>query len=100
MRRRPSTMQLLLAANVAALGALAVVELSAPASAQAARPRSTYSAVAGTIPGTDNQAIYVVDETTQEVAAVQWDSQSRQLKGLGFRNLANDSADVSRPRSN
>ncbi|MEY2715267.1 MAG: hypothetical protein RIT24_1610, partial [Planctomycetota bacterium] len=38
MRRRPSTIQLLLAANVAALGALAVVELSAPATAQGVRP--------------------------------------------------------------
>ena len=100
MRRRPSTIQLLLAANVAALGALAVVERSAPATAQVARPRSTYTAVAGAIPGTDNQAIYIVDETTQEVAAVQWDSQTRQLKGLGFRNLSSDSADVARPRSN
>jgi len=100
MRRRPSTIQLLLAANVAALGALAVVELSAPATAQGVRPRSTYTAVAGSIMGTDNQAIYIVDETTQEVAAVQWDTQTRQLKGLGFRNLSSDSADVSRPRSN
>jgi hypothetical protein len=100
MRRRPSTIQLLLAANVAALGALAVVELSAPATAQGVRPRSTYTAVAGSILGTDNQAIYIVDETTQEVAAVQWDTQTRQLKGLGFRNLSSDSADVSRPRSN
>ncbi len=100
MRRRPSTIQLLLAANVAALGALAVVELSAPATAQGVRPRSTYTAVAGSILGTDNQAIYIVDETTQEVTAVQWDSQTRQLKGLGFRNLSSDSADVSRPRSN
>lgn len=100
MRRRPSTIQLLLAANVAALGALAVVELSAPATAQGVRPRSTYTAVAGSILGTDNQAIYIVDETTQEVAAVQWDTQTRQLKGLGFRNLSSDSADVARPRSN
>ena len=100
MRRRPSTIQLLLAANVAALGALAVVELSAPATAQGVRPRINYTAVAGSIMGTDNQAIYIVDETTQEVAAVQWDTQTRQLKGLGFRNLSSDSADVSRPRSN
>ena len=100
MRRRPNPAQLLIAANVVALGALAVVELSAPAEAQAGHARSTYSAVAGNISGTDNQAIYIVDETTQEVAAVQWDQQSRQLKGLGFRNLSNDAADVSRPRSN
>jgi hypothetical protein len=44
--------------------------------------------------------VYVIDETTQEVIAVQWDPQSKQLKGLGFRNLAVDANDVGRPRSN
>ena len=100
MRQRANTTRLLVAANVVALGALAIVELSSSATAQNGRPRSTYTATAGNIGGTDNQAIYVVDETTQEVVAVQWDTQSRQLKGLGFRNLSSDAADVSRPRSN
>lgn len=100
MRKRPSTMQLLIAANFAALGALAVVELSAPASAQATRPRSTYTAVSGRITGSDIHALYVVDETTQEVIAVQWDPQTKQIKGLGFRNISADANDMARPRSN
>lgn len=100
MRRRATPIRLLIAANIAALGALAAVELSSSATAQGARPRSTYTATAGNISGTDNQVVYLVDETTQEVVAVQWDTQSRQLKGLGFRNLSADAADVSRPRSN
>ncbi len=100
MRRRPSSLQLLLAANVAALGALAAVELSAPAGAQASRPRSTYTAASGRINGTETHAVYVVDETTQEVIAVQWDPQTKQMRGLGFRSLAVDAADISRPRSN
>ena len=98
--KRPSRTAGLIAANVVALGALAVVELSAPAHAQAARPRSTYTAAAGRVAGTETHAVYVIDETTQEVIAVQWDPQSKQLKGLGFRNLAVDANDVGRPRSN
>ena len=93
-------MRILLAANIAALGALAVVELSAPALAQAVRARSTYTAAAGRIAGPETHVVYVVDETTQEVLAVQWDPQVKQLKGLGFRSLAVDAADVGRPRSN
>jgi hypothetical protein len=41
-----------------------------------------------------------VDETTQEVIAVQWDPRSRQLQGLGYRNMSTDGADSLRPRSN
>jgi len=99
MKRQHRT-RLLIAANIAALGALGVVELSAPAGAQAARPRSTYTAAAGRVAGTEAHALYIVDETTQEVIAVQWDPQSKQLKGLGFRNLAVDANDMGRPRSN
>lgn len=99
MRRRGTT-RLLIAANVVALAALAAVELSAPAGAQAVRARSTYTAASGGIAGTDNQVVYIVDESTQEAIAVQWDPQSKQLRGLGFRSLAIDSAEITRPRSN
>ncbi len=100
MKRRPSALRILLAANALALTALAAVELSAPAQAQAVRARSTYTAAAGRVAGMEAQVVYVVDETTQEVLAVQFDPQSKQLKGLGFRNLAVDAGEINRPRSN
>jgi hypothetical protein len=100
MARRPDTIRILIAANVAALGALALVELSAPARAQSNRPRSSYTAASGRVANSEVAALFVVDETTQEVLAVQWDPQAKQLKGLGFRNLAADGAELSRPRSN
>lgn len=92
--------QLLIGANIVALCTLAAIELSSPAGAQAVRARSTYTAASGGIAGSDNQVVYIVDETTQEAIAVQWDPQVKQLRGLGFRNLAIDSAEINRPRSN
>ncbi|MFM7259655.1 MAG: hypothetical protein ACKO3W_03540 [bacterium] len=100
MQKRLRPLPILVAANIAALGLLAVVELSGSAVAQAFRARGTYSAASGRIPGTETHAVYVVDETTQEVIAVQWDPRSRQLVGLGYRSMAADGADSARPRSN
>ena len=100
MRRYPSTTQVLVAANAAALCALAVVTLSPSAVAQGFRARSTYSAASGRIPGTETHAVYVVDETTQEMISLQWDPRSKQLQMLGYRNLAADAADTLRPRGN
>ncbi|MEY2795548.1 MAG: hypothetical protein RIR10_1264 [Planctomycetota bacterium] len=100
MMKRIRPLPLLILANIAALGLLATVELSKSAGAQAFRPRGTYTAASGRIPGTETHAVYIVDETTQEVIAVQWDPRSRQLQGLGYRNMSTDSADSLRPRSN
>jgi ATP-dependent phosphoenolpyruvate carboxykinase len=92
-------MTLLIAANVAALGFLALVELSASARAQG-RPRATYTAATGRVDGFQPHALFIVDETSQEVIAVQWDPQAKQIKGLGYRSLANDTGEILRPRSN
>jgi hypothetical protein len=92
-------MHVLVAANVVALGFLAFIELSAAAKAQQ-RARGTYSAASGRIEGTETHALYIVDESTQELIAVQWDPRAKQIKGLGYRNTVTDSIDISRPRSN
>ena len=73
MKHKPNSMQILVAVNCAALCLLAFVELTPPAGAQAGRTRGTYTAATGRIPGTETFALYVVDETTQELIAVQWD---------------------------
>jgi hypothetical protein len=97
--RRFGTMHALVAANIAALGFLALVKLSGPAEAQS-RIRSTYAAASGRIEGTEVHALYIVDETTQEVVAVQWDPQKKQMRGLGYRNLQADAGETARPRAN
>lgn len=98
-RPRLTAMKLLVGANIAALCFLATVELSAAARAQQ-RPRGTYTAASGRIEGTETHALYVVDETTQELIAVQWDPRTKQLKGLGYRSTSVDSGDMLRPRPN
>jgi len=97
--KRFGALHMLVAANIAALGFLAFVKLSGPAEAQA-RIRSTYTAASGRIEGTEVHALYIVDETTQEVVAVQWDPQKKQMRGLGYRSLQADAADTTRPRAN
>ena len=92
-------MQFLVAANVAALGLLATVELSAAARAQQ-RPRGTYTAASGRIEGTETHALSVIYESTQELISLQWDPRTKQVKGLGYRNMGGDAGDVARPRSN
>lgn len=98
-RTRPSATTLLVVANVVALGFLATIELSAAARAQI-RPRGTYSAATGRIEGTETNALYIVDESTQELIAVQWDPRTKQMKGLGYRNMVTDTGDLLRPRAN
>ena len=100
MKHKPNSMQILIAVNCAALCLLAFVELTPPAGAQAGRTRGTYTAATGRIPGTETFALYVVDETTQELIAVQWDPRAKPLQGLGYRTLATDMGDVMRPRGN
>lgn len=97
--KRFGAMHVLVAANIAALGFLAFVKLSGPAEAQA-RIRSTYAAASGRIEGTEVHALYIVDETTLEVVAVQWDPQKKQMRGLGYRNLQADASETTRPRAN
>ena len=100
MPRANSSTKFLIAANIAALGLLAVVELSGSAWAQSFRPRGTYTAASGRIQGTETHVVYIVDESTQEVIAVQWDPRAKQIQGLGYRSLPSDAADMVRPRSN
>lgn len=98
-RTRPGAIRVLVAANIAALGFLAFIELSAAARAQQ-RPRGTYTAASGRIEGTETHALYIVDEATQDMIAVQWDPRAKQIKGLGYRSTLADAADLMRPRSN
>ncbi|MEY3022737.1 MAG: hypothetical protein RIS86_1935 [Planctomycetota bacterium] len=91
------TIRLLLAANAGAIALFGLVRLASPADAQAGRPRSTYTAAAGRIPGTETNALYIVDEATQELVVVQWNPNSKQLQGLGYRSLASDAGAILRP---
>ncbi|MDG2029710.1 MAG: hypothetical protein P8J45_01770 [Phycisphaerales bacterium] len=87
--------------NVMLLCMLAVVTLGTDESAQASVSgggRGEYVAVSGTIAGTKTPIIWIVDQASQELVAIQFDAQRDQLVGFGYRNLNNDSVSVRRTR--
>ena len=62
------------------------------------RSHSTYSMAGGHVSGIASGAIYIVDETHDEMISVMWNDKSKVLTSIGYRNLAADSGTSSRPR--
>jgi len=79
--------------NAVLLLVLAAVTFGPMAGAQA-RARGEYLMVGGRVPGSNSSAIYVVDTTNQEMLVVNYNQNSKQLGGIGYRNLAADAANV------
>ncbi len=88
----------LIALNVALLVVLAVVALAPTVGAQIRR-RGEYTMVPGGVNGLVPSAVYIVDSTNQELIAVNYDYNSKQLKGIGYRNLAADASEWMRGRA-
>jgi hypothetical protein len=89
----PRRRLLLVAMNLGLLGLLAAVTWSSSAAAQAeARARGRYLAVSGGVPGTDADVVWIVDTVNQEMVALTWDSDRKQIIGVGYRDLALDTA--------
>ena len=91
--------------NLGLLGALAVVSLPSHAlpntSAHAGASiddRGEYIAVSGYIAGTKTPIIWVVNQSTQEIVAFQFDSQKEKIVGFGYRNMNNDAIIIQRNR--
>ncbi len=62
------------------------------------RSHATYSMAGGNIPGIATGAIYIVDETHDEMISVMWNDKSKILTSIGYRNLAADGSSSARPR--
>lgn len=84
--------QALVLLNAALLAGLAAVTFGPQAFAQSDRRRATYVLTAGTVKGTETAAIWIVDETNQDLIAVAWNTSLGQLDGLGYRDLTVDAA--------
>ena len=99
--KRPA-LAALIALNLALLGSLALVTFSPGNQAQASNASSSsrgeYVAVSGNIAGSKTPMLWVVNQSTQEIIAVQFDAQRDQLIGYGYRNMNNDSVIVQRNR--
>jgi len=62
------------------------------------RSHATYSMAGGNVGGTANGAIYIVDETHDEMISIMWNDKARVLTPIGYRNLAADAGGSARPR--
>lgn len=85
----------LIALNVVLLLALGAVTFAPHATAQGRdsnpiRPRGEYTVVGGEVSGSNSNAIYVLDAANREMVGLLWDESRRQIRGLGYRDLAAD----------
>jgi hypothetical protein len=95
--RRGSPVRGLVVLNASLLAVLAAVTFGPAADAQQ-RSRGDYTMVAGGVNGAEAAAVYVVDTTNQEMMVVTYDHNTKQLDGIGFRSLAEDTATLLRGR--
>ena len=79
----------LLALNGLLLAVLAFVALAPPVEAQS-RPRGEYTMVAGRANGAPSGVVYIVNSSTQELIAITWDPNQKQIQGIGYRSLVRD----------
>ena len=95
---RPSPLRALIVLNAVLLGVLAVVTFAPSVSAQG-RIRGMYTMVAGGANNLQSSAVYVIDSVNQEMIVLTYDAAKRSLSGLAYRNLAADSAELTRGRT-
>ena len=79
----------LLAVNASMLVGLGVVTFAPDAHAQS-RGRGAYTMIAGGANGSSSSVVYIVDTANDELIAVRYDANARQLNGVGYRNLMQD----------
>ena len=94
--RRSGRVHGLLVVNAALLALLGVVTFSPAADAQA-RSRGNYVMVAGGVAGSASGAVYIVDTVNEELIALTWEPNDRELLGVGYRNLSVDATTLAQP---
>lgn len=91
-RRRPySNIAALIALNAVLIGLLAAVTFAPSVSAQG-RARGAFTMVAGGANNSQSSVVYIVDTVNQEMTVMTYDSASRTVRGIAYRNLAADAA--------
>ncbi|MDA0214380.1 MAG: hypothetical protein O2875_03345 [Planctomycetota bacterium] len=101
MNRRRSRLVALTILNGALLVAIIALPLTRTADGQdgrASRSHATYSMAGGNVGGVANGAIYIVDETHDEMISLMWNDKTKILTAIGYRNLAADGGASSRPQ--
>lgn len=88
----------LVVVNLVLLLLLAVVTFAPDAGAQQ-RPRGDYNMVGGGAQGANTGVVYILDGANQELIAVTYDRNAKQIKGVGYRSLMVDEASLLRRRN-
>jgi hypothetical protein len=88
----------LIALNGVLLVLLGVVTLGRSADAQP-MSRGEYTMIAGRAQGAAAGIVYVVDTANLELIALTYDPNSKDLEGIGYRNLAADARTLLNPGS-
>jgi hypothetical protein len=92
-RRHPSSnIAALIALNAVLIGLLAAVTVAPSVSAQADRARGAFTMVAGGANNSLSSVVYIVDTVNQEMTVMTYDSATRKVRGIAYRNLAADAA--------
>lgn len=92
-KRVPKTSNVrgLLVLNGLLLALLSAVTFGSSAEAQN-RIRGEYTMVGGGVNGSNSSAVHIVDVINQELMTVTFDSNVKQLLGIGYRHLGRDAA--------
>lgn len=100
-RTLPSSrsMRSVLAVNAVLVALLGVVTFMPSSGAQGFRPKGQYHMVAGNAPGVPAGVVYVVDETTQQMLAISYDPNNKNISGRAYRDIAADIAAGGRSRN-
>ncbi len=82
----------LLAVNLVLLALLVVVTLggSWAGANDDVRPRGDFTMVAGPAQGTDSSIVYLVDVVNDELTAVTYNTSTKRIDGVAYRNLRRD----------
>ena len=87
----------LVALNGALLLLLGAVTFGPVAEAQV-RARGAYVMAAGGVKGSNADGVFIVDVVNQELVAITFDPDRKELVGIGFRNIVRDKADMGQGR--
>lgn len=88
---RLTSMRGLLLMNAALLLVLGAVTFGSSAEAQQ-RATGEFTMVSGGAPGSEGDVVYVVDTVNEELIAVRYDTTTKRIIGVGYRNLVADAA--------
>ncbi len=88
----------LIVLNVLLLAILGAVTLGPSAKAQTARSRGQYLMVGGRYVLNQAGVAYILDQSNQELISLSWNDSSKNLFGIGYRNIPKEVEQIQKTR--